>query len=75
MTRDEELLLEAVLSAHRARGAEGALRPASEYFDLSPELRTEAFDAAVVLRNLEAALDPEGLSSTARAVLARIRRG
>ena len=35
--------------------------------------RREAFEVATELRVLEAALDPEGLSTTARAVLARIR--
>ena len=34
----------------------------------------EAFELAAELRAMEAALDPEGLSTTARAVLARIRR-
>lgn len=40
---------------------------------LDDEGRIEAFEAAQRLRVVEAALDPEGLSTTARAVLARIR--
>jgi hypothetical protein len=36
------------------------------------EVVGEAFEAAWVSRQLEAALDPEGLSSTGRAVLGRI---
>jgi len=34
--------------------------------------RERAFEAALALRTLEAALDPGGLSTAARAVLARI---
>ena len=37
------------------------------------EARDEAFEVTRKLRAMEAALDPEGLSTTARAVLARIR--
>jgi hypothetical protein len=42
--------------------------------DLGEEERRRAFDLARGLRVLEATTDPEGLSTTARAVLARIRR-
>jgi hypothetical protein len=41
--------------------------------DLDQAGRLEAFEATRAARALEAALDPEGLSTTARAVLARIR--
>jgi hypothetical protein len=34
----------------------------------------EAYELTRILRAIEAALDPEGLSTTARAVLARIGR-
>jgi hypothetical protein len=43
------------------------------WHDLDAEGRVEAHDRAATSRALEAALDPQGLSSTARAVLARIR--
>jgi hypothetical protein len=43
------------------------------WHDLDAEGRVEAHDRAATSRALESALDPEGLSSTARAVLARIR--
>lgn len=42
--------------------------------DLDPAGRLEAYEAARALRRLEAARDPEGLSSTGRAVLARLAR-
>ncbi|MEQ8275774.1 MAG: hypothetical protein RMA76_39000 [Deltaproteobacteria bacterium] len=44
------------------------------WHDLDEEGRREAFEETVALRKLEAALDPDGLSSTAHAVLDRIRR-
>jgi hypothetical protein len=51
----------------------GAVRGHPAFYDLDEEGREEAFQAARELRAMEAALDPEGLSTTARAVLARIR--
>ena len=53
-------------------GAE--LRPHPAWSDLDPAGRLEAYEAARALRRLEAARDPEGLTSTARAVLARLER-
>lgn len=70
---NRESQIEAVLSAHRDRDPRGEWVPSPELFDLSPEDRERAARAAIAARTLEAALDPEGLSSTARAVLARIR--
>jgi hypothetical protein len=74
MTREEELLLEQVVSAHRERGVDGAIRSAPAWHDLSDELRREAFDETLRSRQLEAASDPQNQSSTVHAVLARIRR-
>jgi hypothetical protein len=71
---DEEVLIEQLLSAHRERGALGDIRFASAFHDLSPEARVEAFALTTLQRSLEAARDPEELSTTARAVLARLAR-
>jgi hypothetical protein len=73
MTRDEELLVEQVTSAHRERGADGRLRSHPAWHDLGDEARLAAFDAAQGLRKMEAALDGEGQSTTVKAVLARLR--
>lgn len=70
---DREELIEALAGAHRARTPLGEIRPHPAFFDLDDAGRTEAFDLAARLRRMEAALDAEGLSGTARAVLARIR--
>ena len=76
MTREErELLVEAAASAHRPRDPHGVIRPHKAWLDLDEAGRAEAFEVAEQLRKLEAAMDPEGLSTTARAVLDRIRKG
>lgn len=70
---DREQLIEEAAVAWRPRGS-GEIRPHPAWADLDPAGRLEAFDLARFQRRLEAALDAEGLSTTARAVLARIRR-
>lgn len=74
MTREEELLVEQVTSAHRERGVDGTIRWHPAWHDLDESGRVHAYEETVRLRRMESALHPEGLSSTARAVLARIRR-
>lgn len=75
MTEDptaREALLEQVLSAHRPVATDGSLRFHPAWHDLDEAGRAEAFERLQLARKLEAALDPRSLSSTARAVLARI---
>lgn len=72
MTPDDELLVEQVAAAWRPRDREGGVRSHPAWHDLSAEGRVRAARLAAAQRPLEAALDPEGLSTTARAVLARI---
>lgn len=72
MTRQEEdLLVEQVASAHRPRAVD-ELRYHPAWHDLDAAARERAFDLAQALRPLEAALDADGLSTTARAVLQKI---
>jgi hypothetical protein len=72
---DEELLVEQVAGAHRVAPKQfGELAYHPAWHDLDPAARRRAFERALALRVAEAALDPDGLSTTARAVLARIRR-
>jgi hypothetical protein len=68
---DDELLIEQVASAYRPLPRD-ELRYHPRWHDLDAAGRARAFDRARALRQLEAALDPDGLSTTARAVLARI---
>jgi hypothetical protein len=68
---DEEALIEQVASAWRPRPID-ELRYHPAWHDLGAAGRERAFERARALRTAEAALDPDGLSTTARAVLARI---
>lgn len=70
---DRDALIAAVTSAHRERGPRGDIRAHRAFHDLDEAGRVEAFDETLRLRALEAAVDAEGLSATARAILARIR--
>ncbi len=70
---DDEALIEAVAGAYRERGPLGEVRSHPAWHDLDAQGRDEAWEVAARSRAMEAALDPEGLSTTARAVLARIR--
>ena len=74
MTAEEQaLLIEQVAGAWRP-ATEDELHYHKAWHDLDAAGREAAFDLARTLRPLEAALDPDGLSTTARAVLARIPR-
>lgn len=69
----KEFLIEQVVSAYRERDAHGRIRDAPAWHDLDADGRRDAFKQTVLVRTLEAAMDPKGLSSTARVVLSRIR--
>jgi hypothetical protein len=75
MTETErESLIEELTGAFRERDPGGRIRQAPAFHDLDAAGRVRAFDETLRSRYLEAALDPEGLSSTARAVLGRLSR-
>lgn len=71
--RERELLIEAAAGAWRSRPPGGGVGSHPAWHDLDAAGREESFRVTVHARRIEAALDPEGLSSTARAVLARLR--
>ena len=71
---DRRALFEQVLSAFRERDPFGEVKPAPAWHDLDPADRIDAALEARRQRILEAAMDREGLSTTARAVLARLGR-
>jgi hypothetical protein len=70
---DRERLVEEAVSAWRPSRS-GELRPHPAWADLDAAGRLEVFEVTRLQRRIEATLDADGLSSTARAVLARIRR-
>ena len=70
--REREILIEAAATAYRARNAEGNVLFSPAWRDLAPADRDEAFERQRESRVIECAVDPEGLSATVRAVLARL---
>jgi hypothetical protein len=68
---DEDLLVEEAATAWRPP-VRDELRYHPAWHDLDAKGRMRAFERARALRKVEAAIDPEGLSTTARAVLAKI---
>ena len=57
----------------RSLTADGSVRFHPAFFDLDAAGREELFAAAMRQRQLDAVAAPDGLSATARAVMARIR--
>jgi len=71
---ERESLIEEAAGAWRSRDPlDGRAKAHPAWLDLDEAGRAEAWAAAEELRRLEAAADGEGLSSTAKAVLRRIR--
>ena len=72
---DREERIEEAASAYRPRDPrDGRVRAHPAWLDLDEAGRVQAFEEATRARALEAALDADGLSSTGRAVMARVRR-
>ena len=72
MTPEEEAaLVEQVAGAYRPRARE-ELRYHPAWHDLGEAERVRAYEIARAMRKVEAALDADGMSTTAHAVLARI---
>ena len=71
MNGDEHTLIEEVAGAYRPRDPR-KLGVLPAWHDLSSDGREEAHALSGQVRQIEAALDPDGYSSTVRAVLDRI---
>jgi hypothetical protein len=70
---ETETLIEAATTAFRERDpASGRILPSPAWWDLSPADRERLFARQLVSRAVESAIDDDGLSSTARAVLDRV---
>lgn len=67
-----EAEIEKVVGAFRERRHDGDIAFHPSWYDLDSGDRRLAFEQGCLQRSIEAALDPDGLSQTARAVLARI---
>lgn len=68
---EEQALVEQVAGAYRPRARE-ELRYHPAWHDLGEAERVRAYEIARAMRKVEAALDADGMSTTAHAVLARI---
>jgi hypothetical protein len=73
VSRDERL--ERAASAYREQRRDGSIADSPDWHDLDAADRIALHARMRALRTLEAALDASQLSTTARAVLARITRG
>lgn len=69
---DEELLIEATLTAHRERDPDGLPAAPPQWWDLSPEGRERAFQLQLAARRIESLLDERGWSSTVKAVMEKV---
>ena len=72
MNDEQQRLLASSAFRERVRGE---IRWSEAWYDLDDAARERVFEETMLTRTLEAALDPQGLSGTSRAVLARIRGG
>lgn len=74
MAEDDErdALIEQAAGAHRFRDGHGRVLTHPAWADLDEAGRMEAFERALIVRRLEQACDPAGLSATAHVVLARV---
>jgi hypothetical protein len=68
-----EALREAAVTAWRPRAASGMILPHPAWADLDRAGRQEVYETTLEARALEAAVDADGLTTTTRAVLRRIR--
>ncbi len=73
MDDDRELLIELLTNAWRPDDRDGGPGFHPAWYDLEPADRRLAHEATAQQRALEAALDPDHLSTTARRVLERIQ--
>jgi hypothetical protein len=71
--REIEQLIEAATTAWRPRGPSGQVRAHPAWADLDATGRVAVYEATRLLRQLEATRAVDGLSTTAKRVLARLR--
>ena len=70
----DDALIEQVVSAERdVDPVTGRIVASAAWYDLTAEERAEAFERIWQQRAIEAALHPDGLSQTARAILEQLR--
>ena len=73
--RERAMLIEEAITAWRPRTPDGRILEHPAWADLNAAARQTAFEEGLAMRLLEAALDPDGYSTTVRAVAAAIAKG
>jgi hypothetical protein len=73
--REQAMLVEETTTAWRAHTPDGRVLEHPAWADLPAQARVDGFEEALVMRVIEAGLDPAGFSTTVRAVLSAIRSG
>lgn len=73
--QDADPMIEGALTAWRPRALDGRVLPHPAWADMDAEERRRLFEEGLGLREMEAALDRGGLSTTGRSILNRILRG
>ena len=72
--REQAMLIEEAATAWRPRAPDGRTLEHPAWADLDTVARKAAFEESLAMRVLEAALDPDGYSTTVRAVAAAIAK-
>jgi hypothetical protein len=72
--RERQQLIDESSTAWRPRTPDGRILEHPAWADLDGASRKTAFEESLVMRVLEAAVDPDGYSTTVRAVAAAIAR-
>ena len=73
MNDPNEILIEEALSAYRERTSSGRIVSSPAWWDLPESAREELYRRQLQSRLIESALAPDGMSSTVRSVLARLK--
>ena len=69
----KEILIEQVVSAYRERTTYGRILPSPAWWDLPPESRDDLFLQQLQSRIVERVFSSDGISTTVRSVLNRLK--
>jgi len=73
MSDPNEILIEEALSAYRERTSSGRILASPAWSDLTEAMREELYRRQLQSRLIESSLAPDGMSSTVRSVLSRLK--
>jgi hypothetical protein len=73
MSDPNEILIEQALSGYRERTSSGRILASPAWSDLTEAMREELYRRQLQSRLIESSLAPDGMSSTVRSVLSRLK--